>query len=243
VTVFVEAPGGFPAPASWRSPWAFAEQPWLLVDLLRPSDLPAFWRSNGLDFETRLHLSARVGLRRLALFHRRERVREQWLRDVLPALAAGRMPVVAPRVLGDDLRGPGHLASIRTDPAALEPARELARRFGEQAAREQTPVASDWNGTIPEDIVRLVSSAGGRVAFFEPPISEPFLRAYETRTRRVDAARFARQARGWGACVLRADFNSSDEDFPDLWHLSPERAPAYTRALTLTWLATCPGAP
>src|SRR5262245_14104188 len=75
ITVFAEAPGGLPWPTRWdNAPWAMAAQPWMLVDLLQPADLPRFWQESGLDLETRLHLSLRLGLRRLSLFNRRERV-------------------------------------------------------------------------------------------------------------------------------------------------------------------------
>ena len=199
VTVFAEAPGGIPYESRWQTtPWAMNAQPWLLVDLLRPSDLPRFWRWSGLDFETRLHLSVRVLLRRLSLFNRRERVREQWLDQVLPAMALGTRPVLTPvRVLGDDLRGPGHLTSIRTDPTALAAAREAARSIGEQMSRYQGSL-SNWHGTIPEELVRLVQGAGGRVVFFEPPQSEVFMRSYRTKLRQEDVALFASLARDWG---------------------------------------------
>jgi hypothetical protein len=243
VIVFAEAPGGLPFPTRWDvTPWAFAEQPWLLVDLLQPSDLPRFWRLSGLGFETLLHLSLRVSLRRLALFNRRERVREQWFDEVLPTLARGVLPDFAPnRILGDDLQGAGHATSIRSDPATLAVAREQARRLGEQMARYDVPMR-EWRGTIPEDLARLVRAAGGHVVFFEPPQSEAFLRAYRKEVRREDAAAFAHQARAWGACVVRPAFTYSDEDLPDWWHLRPERVAEYTRAVAVGWLETCAAA-
>jgi hypothetical protein len=243
VTVFAEAPGGAPFATRWETvQWAMAEQPWMLVDLLRASDLPRFWRWSGLDFETRLHLSVRVVLSRLALFNRRERVREQWLDNVLPTLARGRRPDFAPtRILGDDLQGWGNVPSIRTDPAALAAAREAARDLGEQMARHQAPVR-EWQGTLPEAFVRLVQGAGGHMVFFEPPQSEVFLRGFRTKVRQEDAALFARQARAWGACVVRPAFAYSEDDLPDFWHLRPERAADYTRAVAVAWLETCAAA-
>jgi len=184
----------------------------------------------------------RVFLRRLALFNRRERVREQWLDEVLPTLGRGFIPDFAPKgTLGDDLQGVGHATSIRTDPATLVVARELAQRFGGQMARDQVPVR-EWQGTIPEALVRLVQAAGGHVVFFGPPLSEAFMEGYRTKVRQEDAALFARQAREWGACVVRTAFTYSDDDLPDLWHLRPERVAEYTRAVALTWLETCDAA-
>ena len=240
VTVFAEAPGGIPYESRWQTtPWAMAAQPWLLVDLLRPSDLPRFWRWSGLDFETRLHLSVRVLLRRLSLFNRRERVREQWLGEVLPAIARGTTPVLTSvRMPGDDLRGPAHLTSIRSDSTALAAARATARSIGEEMSRNQN-AWRNWHGTIPEELVRLVQGAGGRVVFFEPPQSEVLMRSYRTKLRQEDVAIFARLAREWGACVVRPAFAYSDDDLPDLWHLRPERVAEYTRAVATAWLQTC----
>jgi hypothetical protein len=239
VTVFAEALGGFPFPTRWdTAPWAMSEQPWMLVDLLRASDLPRFWVWSGLDFDSRLHISVRVLLRRLALFNRRERVREQWLSEVVPSLRHGLRAAAPAPVLGDDLQGMGHRTSIRTDPAALAAARAIARRIGEEMSRWQEPMRP-WDRTIAEELVRLVRQVGGRVVFFEPPQSEVFLQGYRTRVRQEDAVAFAQQAREWGACVVRPAFAYSDEDLPDLWHLRPERVTEFTRAVALTWLERC----
>jgi hypothetical protein len=106
-------------------------------------------------------------------------------------------------------------------------------------ARYQLPIR-EWRGTIPEDLARLVGAAGGHVVFLDLPLSEAFRDAYRSTVRRQDVALFARQARQWGACVVRPDFAYSDDDLPDLWHLRPERAAEYTRAVAAAWLGSCP---
>ncbi len=241
VTVFAEAPGGYAFDTRWETtPWAMDAPPWLLVDLLRVTDLPRFWRWSGLAIETRLHLTVRVLLRRSALFNRRERVREQWLEAILPTLARGQRPIFAPpRALGDDLHGP-MLTSIRADSQALAVARGLARDLGEQMSAYQVPVGG-WRGTIPEALAHLVKRVGGRVVFFEPPLSEVFMKGYRTEVRRRDAEIFTSQAREWGTCVVRPAFTYSDDDLPDFWHLRPERVVEYTRTVALAWLDTCAG--
>jgi hypothetical protein len=240
VTVFAEAPGGLPWLTRWdNTPWAMAAQPWMLVDLLQPADLPRFWLESGLDLETRVHLSLRVALRWLSLFNRRERVREQFFDNLLPTLSRGKIPnFVIARTLGGDLQGPGEVTSIRHDPAALEVARKLARDMGERLGRNQAPIR-DWRGTLPEALARLAQSAGGGLVFFEPPLSEAFLQGYRTKVRQEDAALFALQAREWGACVVRPAFTYSDDDLPDLWHLRPERVAEFTRAVAVAWIETC----
>jgi hypothetical protein len=241
LVVFAEAPSGLPGQSRWHaSPWAFEEQPGLLVDVLGFGDLPRFLRSKGLSPETRAHVALRTLLRPIALFHRRERLRQHWSTQVVPALLAGRLPPPVPEpVLGADLEGPGPGSSIRADPASVAQARKSAEEFGAMLVRTQAPFG-DWRGTIEEDIVRLVQSHGGRMAFFEVPQSEAFLQGYRTPLRRADAAAFAEQARRWGTCVVRPDFPTTDEDLPDLWHLHSDRSPAFSAAVARAWLDTCP---
>lgn len=237
VTVFFEAMGGLAWAETRRDPWGYAQQPWLLVDLLRAPDLPDFWRSPGLDVETKLHITARTVLRRSALFNRRERVREQWLTELLPALVELRRPHLVPvHALGDDLRGSG---GLRTDAAALRAAREQALRIGSQFELSDVPVRG-WAGTLPEELVHVVRRVGGRVVFLAPPLIELIQRFYRKPVHREDAALFLKQAQDWGACVIVPTFAYTDDDLPDLWHLRSELAPAFTRSVAEAWLERCP---
>lgn len=240
LVVFEEAPGGLPWQARWETnAWAFEEQPGLLVEVLGLRDVPRFLRSKGLARETRAHVALRTLLRPVALFHRRERLRQHWGAHVLPALASGRLPEPSPQApLGADLEGPGPGSSIRGDPAAFAQARQSAQELGVMLLRNQAPFG-DWRGSIQEDIARLVQSHGGRMVFFEPPQSEVFAQIYRTPTRRADVAAFAEQARRWGACVVRPPFSTTDEDFPDLWHLHSDRSPEFSAVLARAWLDTC----
>ncbi len=244
VQVFAEAPGGLPFRTTWQDDgWGHVQQPWMLVDLLSLSDLPAFLRSGQLGLGTRLHVGLRVLLRPVRLFNRRERVRQQWLEQVLPTVAAGQLPDLTPNEpVGFDLQGPGAASSIRVDPQAVAQARASALQVGELLERQQAPMRA-WRGSIQDELVRLVRDHGGRVVFFEPPLAEVFQRAYRTPLRQEDLALFGDQARAWGACVVRPDFPYGDDDLPDLWHLRPELAPEFSRALARTFLLRCPTAP
>lgn len=240
VQVLAEAPGGIPFRTTWQADgWGHVQQPWMLVDLLSLSDVPTFLRSRQLELRTRLLVGMRVLLRPARLFNRRERVRQQWLEQVLPTLAVGRVPDLTPNdSVGADLQGPGAASSIRVDEQAVAQARASAIQVGELLERQQAPVR-DWRGTVQEDLARLVREHGGRLIFIDPPLSSVFRRAYETPLRREDVALFAQQAREWGGCVLRPDVAYGDEDLPDLWHLRPELAPAYSRALAVAFERDC----
>lgn len=242
VTLFYEAPQGLPYVTRFRTDaWAHTEQPWMLVDLLRPSELRGLWRFSGLSVQVRLHIGLRVLLRPLALFNRRERLREHLLEQALPALARGQWPALpAGEELGYDLRGPAP-DSIRQDPAAVAQARASAERIGRLTLERQGP-QRNYAGTIQEHIVALLKSVGGRVVYYQPPLSELMREAYRTPMRLEDASLFADQARAWGACVVRPEFTYDDEDLPDLWHLKRERASEFTQAVAAAWLEQCPPA-
>ncbi len=236
VLVFMEAPGGVPWPTRAHAPWAAPEQPWMLIDLLRRGDLVDLLRAPGLDVATRVHLGVRYALRDLALVNRRERVRAQALEHWLPRVAALKWPDSgAGPPLGADLQGPG-LVSFRVDAAGIQAAREQGLRFAEALSASDAPLG-DFRDTAEERLVQRVRAAGGQVVFFEPPLSRPFQRAYESDQRRADVQAFAQQARAWGTTVLRPAFVYDDSDLPDLWHLRPERASAFSAALAEAWLA------
>jgi hypothetical protein len=243
VHVFAEAPGGLPYRVTWAGDaWAFSEQPWMLVDLLRPSDLPAFWQAPGLGIDERLHITLRSLLRSARLFNRRERVREQWLQHVLPQLASGRLPDLRPAVsVGYDLQGPGDGSSIRVDPEAVAQARASAVDFAGAIERAAQAPTGDWRGTIQDEMSQLVRRHGGRLVYFEPPLSEVFEQPYRTEIRRQDITAFADQARAWGGCVIRPEFTYTDEDFPDLWHLRPSLVPEFSAALARAFARQCLG--
>ena len=237
IVVFAELGTTVPWPARWeRDAWAFEQAPEVLVDVIGFRDLPSFWRSRGLGLEMRAHVTQQALLRPFASITRRVRLRRHLGRTFVPALARND-PAPEPQ-LGADLEGPGPASSIRTDTEAVARAREQAREVAGQQLRHQAPIR-DWAGTIPEDIVRLVQSHGGRVVFFQVPVNEVFAVGYRTPTRQADAAAFAEQARRWGVCVLRPAFPTTDEDFPDIWHLHPARAAEFSALLAQAWLDQC----
>jgi hypothetical protein len=230
VTVFIEAPGGVSFPDRWDGEWTDPAQYQLLVDLLRLSDLPELWRSMQ-QRSMKLKVTARFFARQSALINRRERLRTA----LIDAFSPGPSLVLA---VGDDLQGPGPASSIRTDDAALHAARELAQQLATEFEKSTVPMR-DWRGTVIDDLVTLLHRVDGHLVFFPPPESEAFRRGYRSSLRQEDAAVFAEQVRRWGACLVQPSFTYTDEDLPDLWHLRPERSPAFATTLTDGWLTQC----
>jgi len=238
VTVFIEAPGGLGFADHWHDAWV-NQQYQLLVDLLRFSDVLDFWRLGGDNIWTKLRVTARFFMRQCALVNRRERIRELWLNQLIPALLEGRTPSLASvDELGKDLQGPQHATNIRSDDAALRNARALAQRYGAEFEHSTVPTRV-WAGSVMEDLVRLLQRVDGQLVFFVPPESEVFRRGYRTPLRQEELAIFAEQVRKWGACLVKPAFKYTDEDLPDLWHLRIELASAFTQMVAEEWLAKC----
>lgn len=235
VRVFWEAPGGVPVAGRLGvDPWASREQPWLLVDLLNLGDLLPLWRSSGLDVETRLHLTVRRCLRAFRVFDRRERLRQLLLG--LPSLIVQRRyaEIFGDLPLGADLRAHGRLYD---NAELVSAARDSAGRF--QAAVENLPPA--WSSGEPtgvEAAVERVRASGGHVIFFEPPETEVFREAYASEAFLRERRAFEARADAGHWVRLVPAFPHTDADFPDLWHLHPSRAPAFTRALAEAWLSS-----
>jgi hypothetical protein len=77
----------------------------------------------------------------------------------------------------------------------------------------------------------LAQHASAHPVFFEMPLCSVQSATFDTPVRRRDRENFAAAARAWGTPVIRADVETSDADFPDLWHLKKSRAAAFTKAL------------
>ncbi|HEY7204710.1 MAG TPA: hypothetical protein VIA61_10450 [Methylomirabilota bacterium] len=241
LTVFVEIPNALFGPSQWTRSWTNERQPWMLVDLLREGDLWGFWRSPGLAWAEKIHLMFRFALRdAVTTFNRRERIREELIRNGVPRILAlvrrGPARAVAPSsAAGGELIG--RETDVGRDPEALRAARELAREVTGAWVDRETPV-HEWEASIEHDLVEMVVRQGGRVVFFRPPLSSMFARLDDSPGRQRDIRTFRQRAREWNAVVLAPHVEFTDEDFPDLWHTDHRLAETFSRALARDWLET-----
>ena len=235
VTVFIEAPGGLPPFETWKEPWANASQVWLIADLLRVRDFPAFWQS-GHSLEDKLRLSFRASLQNIAAVNRRERVRADLQQGGVTWIAAlldeeQRFDPFGENIVNKQLLGSG---GTLTDEKSVRFARELAVEMTDQALRDEKPLP-DWDTSIARDTVKLVQKHKGQVVFFDVPLSETFKRVYATPLRQRDVASFKLQAKTWGTEVLQPVLAYTDEDLPDLWHARKELSVRFSTELARLW--------
>ena len=240
VTVFVEAPLGLPDASRWTDVWLLYGQPQLLLSVMLGRDLPRLWRSD-MPVDTKLAAMGRFALGPSRLVTYQERIRDGLLTrgsGAAERLAEVLLPEAWRTPLGAS-GGTGTLRAvggIRTDLLDRERARQLAVEEGRRALEHERLVA-DWDETVVADIVRSVHAAGGRVAFFEMPMSSPQAAPYRTFLADQNRATFDRWAQRQGTVVLRLQRSYSDSDVPDLWHLSAARADEFTADLVRSWLA------
>jgi hypothetical protein len=236
-TFFVELTCGLPQTLSWDDLPYVADQPQLMLPVLRRADLPRLWHAP-IDVQGKLLLTGRWALHGSAALARGERVREQIVtRGARAAATLAERHGWASDPLADE--GAADLSregGIKVDARAVAAARDFATRIVERDLQDQTPVA-DWDKTVAHDLVEMVIAAGGQVVFFEAPMHRLTVTPYETAIRMEDRRRFGEAAARWQAHILSPDFHARDEDFPDIWHLSATQAKPYSAALAHAFLA------
>lgn len=222
-TVFVEAPLGVVDPATWSHKWYHVEGPHFLLSVLEGRDLPALWRS-AQPVEEKFAASGRWLFKPAWISIYREDIR---VRSLSRAYA----------LAGLSLRAPADERGVRRDVDDLSRIRVAAIQAGLDSAN--APIVGDWSATVVAWIVRRVQQSGGRVVFYDMPMSTPM--AIVTAATRENARTLARQAAQWQVPMLTPDVAFTDADYPDLWHLSVPASLRFTDALAAAWLASARG--
>ena len=227
-TVFVEAPGGLPDASTWHDPWYFVERPQWLLSVMTPRDLPSLWRSAtpAEDAFAVTFRSLAVGSR---MFAYREDVRVSslgWLYDRVSGRASS--PAEAQGSADDDIVLPA-----RRNPADYQRIREAAILDGQRWTVGTRDV--DWDQTVVATIAETVRAAGGRVVFLTVPLSTPMAIGLRTPIADGNRRRFDDALVRWGATRLDVPVAVTDDDFPDLWHISRQGRDRFTTALISGW--------
>jgi len=233
--VFVDAPEGMPHQAFWDRDLYLQEQPQILLPVLRASDLGRLWQGNG-GVEDKCALTVRWLLSGSAAISHRERMHEELTARAATSIAKRlgmtaepAAPAGAPAALSGE-------GGIKSDQRAMRAARAYATRVSAQEIATEAPLG-DWDRSIEHDLVELVTRAGGRVVFFAVPSHSVAAAPSHTPLREADRRHFAEVAARWGTPVLKTDFVTTDEDFPDVWHLRLVKAKPFSEALARAYLA------
>lgn len=243
LVVFIEATNGVPDESLPSQNWHSDQRPELLVQVLKPGDLPALWQSNE-SLEERLRFTFRSLTGSSAISRESERIGRgilakgtAWLSAEFQKLdrseSATGVGLSGRMADQPDLSTAG---GIRVDDEGLRLTRRAAEAWARSQILDQRP-RGPWDRTVVAEIIELVQSHGGRVVFFNAPLHPTHAAVFSTPVRETDRARFAEFARSRGCELLSCDFPTRDDDFPDIFHLRQSRAADYTRVLCREWNA------
>ena len=243
LVVFIEATTGRPDDSLPSQSWHSNQRPELLVQVLKPRDLPALWQSNE-SLEDRLRFTFRSLTGSSAISRESERIGRGILAKGTARLSA-LFQTLDHSSLVTAAGSPGSSADqpdlstaggIRVDDEGLRLTRQAAEAWARGQILDQRP-RGPWDRTVIAEMIELVQRHGGRVVFFNAPLHPTHAAVFSTPVREADRARFAEFARSRGCELLSCDFATRDDDFPDIFHLRQSRAADYTHVLCREWNA------
>jgi hypothetical protein len=227
--VFLEAPEGMPDLSRWTDPWFQFEDRSLLRMTMRVSDLPAFWSYSTGTFEDKVSISvgevsSLAGLRGSWSYY----ARAGW-----HALTGGK---AGDGKADTDLSEAG---GVQTGREMFIAARNLAEALSRRAVQDQSELNSqDVERSILLSLASFLKKEGADFVAFTMPMSSVQQRPSLTEIGRKNRELVAVALKRAGVPLLRVGFPTTDDDFPDLWHLRKSRAPEFSRALARAYLAS-----
>jgi hypothetical protein len=225
--VFVESPMGFCSfYDNWNSPWVNEESPNLIIPYLDASSYKDFWRIAGDKFKIKLWVSTNYFIRSVRLFNfSKEMIVQNSLKDILIKTNVVKSMQTPSATLTN--RG-----GIKTDSSSVVKAREMAVEYYDNYSKNQNFLTiKDWEQSIFMDMVKLVNDAGGKLIMFEIPLSSVQRQAYETKAAIRNIQEFSDFRKKYQIDYIKVPFRTTDRDFPDLWHISNEKASEYSNVL------------
>lgn len=226
-TLFIEAAGGVPEYIAYDGgQWVDVNNPALMVKVMSPGDLPAFWRSHA-HHEELFHITIRTLLKFSSLVTYKELAQGQFMSK------GNSFTKEAFWSENNDAANLTSAGGIRTDTEGREIAIAGAKKYIDDRTKNDKPV-EDWSKSCVARIVELVQSKGGQVVFFETPLDTSFREFFSNPVQTQNRTSFQAQAAEWGTRILPSG-DYLDEDFPDVWHLKADLAPMFTEELIRAW--------
>ena len=220
VVVFMEAPQGIPNMQTWHSNWFHPDNPEMLAATMRPSDLTAFWaQCSDTDLKSKMTVSA-------ATVSEAVRLRGGWKMVLDNCLHPGRDSVTRLPTGG-----------IRQDNQGIRDARRLASVLAENEIKNQQVINSAfWEMTVLKSLNDQIRAAGGRLVLFSIPMSSVQASTYSTDIAKKNNGTIGNFLKKANIPVIQPVFTTTDDDFPDLWHLKGTRSSEFTRSVAQGYL-------
>ena len=228
-TVFIEAGNGLPDFSTFRDSWVNPDEPWLIVPVIDRHDLVRMWMASDTPWGNKVDVSMRYSFQAVNYIDGKRRSL-LWVGDQVVSR-------LSDRTTGGE-NGAADLSSaggILTDLASVERARRLAVELASTTFKNSP--RPDWPATVLMDVNALVRRHGGRVVVFRMPLSSVQTRSTTTALP-ADIEAFRRQAVLSDIDYLPIEFATTDEDFPDYWHLRNSRADEFSRRVAVEYMTT-----
>lgn len=228
---FIEAPMGMADYQTWHDSWVVDQAPELMSRYLEPGDLSRFLLRSRTPFEQKAVVAADVLFGLEYNLPRLRRTFQGWLdKETLPWLST-----LLPFPVDD---GPPELASsggILGDKKSVADARALAiTTFAAQLVAQKPQ--RDWDSTTMCSVVLQLQQMGALPVFFDMPLSRTMAAVNLTPTRVQDRTSFREALQRWKAPYLDPRIATTEDDFPDIWHLRKSRSAEFTKDLTREFL-------
>jgi hypothetical protein len=238
VTLFIESHCGTPIyqyHSDWESRW-LTKQPQLLVPLLRCSDIGPFWKTRGTKTGEKLFVIFKYLSTRSYIIRYRERARQKFEQEGQAFIDRFvrwlfHLPSPLPAVK-HTLRGIG---GIKTNTADLEKIRKFGITYYAGLSKRRR-ILKWWDKSVLANIIELVKQQEGEVFFVDLPACSLEREAYRSETHEANKRIIKKYLAKWEASFLVPDFDYTDNDIPDYFHLRFSRAAEFTEKLAAAYI-------
>lgn len=226
--IFLEAPGGLcPLSDNYKDYWVDDRNIHTIVPYINFTTLKEFWRYSKNNFSVKFRVTVHYFFytaRIIALF--KEIFHKNSFTDlVIKAIKKYRTGEIHANITN---RG-----GIKIDSADIKRARKIALDYAKSDILNQHIItSSDWNKSRLNDIYQLTRLNNCKLVIYEMPLSSVQAEVYKTEISMQNINIFKRYIDSTHITFIDLKLNKySDKDFPDLWHISSEKACEYTNML------------
>jgi hypothetical protein len=231
--VFMEAPRrlAYYSESKYGGEWINSQNVHLIIPYLNTRSFIEFWKYSGNTFAIKMEASLNYlfySMRISSLV--REIMQRNTLRELVSKVIRkkgnGNMEEHEMQN-GNDLTDKG---GIKVDSLSVLDARKLAcAYFGEMARNQKLLDISTWQHSRLNDIIALLDKYNCKLILYDMPISSVEAQTFETDIAKQNRLSCQKYTDNCGIPYITFDFSDyTDADFPDLWHVSQEKAIEYS---------------
>lgn len=226
--VFIESPKGFCNYFyTWEDEWVNEDSPLLIVPYLDFDSFKDFWTHSTNNFFVKVTVSAHYFFRTIRFL--------TFIKEILDRNSF--IDILTKTGLVESKKSNSILADkggIKTDSESIEKTRSMAVEYYGSLKSQQPVITSvKWGESIFMDMKKLLKENGSELYMFEIPLSSVQGQAYETAGSRENIEEFSNFRKTQNIQYIAIPFETTDNDFPDLWHISKEKSIEYSKMLSL----------